>query len=66
MFSSHVVKIADFGMSKQLYGSGQYKLKKQVTFSPDAKPMPAADGALSLTFAFNRKSYHGSGDQLSF
>ena len=30
VFNSNVVKIADFGMSKQLYGSGQYNMKKQV------------------------------------
>ena len=30
VFNSNVVKIADFGMSKQLYGAGQYTMKKQV------------------------------------
>ena len=72
VFNSNIVKIADFGMSKHLYGSGKYKMKKQVRITEGCRksctdrPPKMAYKIAALAISCNRKNYHGDGHQLSF
>ena len=68
VFNSNIVKIADFGMPKQLYGSGQYTLKKQVELLYVIGKFVRVTDQISSLFLhlFKIENCRGNGDQLSF
>ena len=68
VFPDGIVKVADFGMSRQLYGRSQYKREKPVGVSQNffyLLDTVLADFIIT-TLCCPRGSFHGNGHHLSF